>query len=177
MGPDIWHIVLDQHCDVRGSFVKVFAHSVVNDSPVKKLLEDEAILKEEFYSISKKNVLRGMHFQLPPHDHLKMVYCPVGTVLDVMLDLRSGENYGKVYSTILDQNTPSILVIPRGIAHGFLSLQDESLMVYKTSTEYSQQHDCGIKWDTFNFKWPCDEPIISDRDNNHPEFHQFKTPF
>ncbi|CAN5737944.1 dTDP-4-dehydrorhamnose 3,5-epimerase family protein [soil metagenome] len=157
--------------DARGSFVKTFAHSAL--SPAFREFE----MREEFYSTSAKDVIRGMHFQLPPHDHAKLVYCPVGAVLDVLLDLRAGPGYGALASTVLSAEVPSLLLIPRGVAHGFRSLEEGSLMVYKTSTEHERSHDVGIRWDSFGFDWGLATPILSARDAAHPSFASFTSPF
>jgi len=153
--------------DLRGSFVKTYARSIFES-------HGEAFdLREEFYSVSHKDVIRGMHFQLPPHDHVKLVYCPVGAVLDVLVDLRPGPGAGRVATTVLGADEPAILVIPKGVAHGFKALRDESLMVYKTSTEHAPSHDAGIRWDSFGFDWQCSSPVISDRDRTHPGLAEF----
>jgi dTDP-4-dehydrorhamnose 3,5-epimerase/CDP-3, 6-dideoxy-D-glycero-D-glycero-4-hexulose-5-epimerase len=134
-------------------------------------------IREEFYSISQKNVLRGMHFQLPPHAHDKLVYCTRGAVLDVLLDLRRGEGYGLVASAQLSGQNGQLIFIPKGIAHGFVALTDESLMLYKTSTEHVPESDCGIRWDSFGFGWDVDQPITSARDEKHATFSDFVSPF
>jgi dTDP-4-dehydrorhamnose 3,5-epimerase/CDP-3, 6-dideoxy-D-glycero-D-glycero-4-hexulose-5-epimerase len=169
--PGVSVIELKRFDDLRGSFVKTFSGSVFEAAGV------EIDMREEFYSVSAKNVLRGMHFQVPPEDHMKVVYCPVGAVLDVLLDLRAGATYGQAVGVSLDAREPKLLVIPRGIAHGFLSLTDNSVMVYKTSTEHSPVHDMGVRWDTFGFEWPVENPVLSARDAGHPTFTDFVSPF
>jgi dTDP-4-dehydrorhamnose 3,5-epimerase/CDP-3, 6-dideoxy-D-glycero-D-glycero-4-hexulose-5-epimerase len=170
--PGAWHIRLRRFEDARGTFVKTFARSAFEAAaPGFELME-------EFYSVSAKGVIRGMHFQLPPHDQVKLVYCPVGAVLDVLLDLRAGPGHGRVASAVLSEQEPSLIVVPKGIAHGFCSLEDGSLMVYKTSTEHAPSHDAGIHWNSFGFDWgSIDPPIVSERDRSHPSFDQFATPF
>lgn len=157
--------------DLRGSFVKTY-HEVLC-----KALGVNLEIREEFYSVSRKNVIRGMHFQLPPHGHDKMVYCTRGAVMDVLLDLRKGPGYGKVASAELSGENACIIFIPTGIAHGFAGLTDEALMLYKTSTVHAPQADCGIRWDSFGFDWGVDEPIISTRDRQHSVFTDFVSPF
>jgi dTDP-4-dehydrorhamnose 3,5-epimerase/CDP-3, 6-dideoxy-D-glycero-D-glycero-4-hexulose-5-epimerase len=157
--------------DNRGTFTKTFARS---------LFEAHGVFfdfHEEFYSFSKKDVVRGMHFQLPPHDHAKLIYCPLGAVLDVLVDLRCGPGYGRVASQILSSDEPTLLVIPTGIAHGFKALCDNSLMIYKTSDEHMTSHDAGIRWDSFDFDWGVEHPNISARDAVHPALSDFVTPF
>lgn len=175
--PGTWLVKLQRFVDMRGSFVKTFSLRAI-DAALADLPGLESFdFREEFYSTSKKNVIRGMHFQLPPHDHVKLVYCALGSVLDVLLDLRQGVGYGKVASVTLDANEPAMLFIPRGVAHGFRSLSDDSLMIYKTSTEHAPSHDAGIRWDSFGFDWSCSPPTLSVRDAAHPALADFSTPF
>lgn len=164
-------ITLTTFSDLRGSFVKTFSSSVYAQAGL------DFTYHEEFYSLSKRDVIRGMHFQLPPYDHVKSVFCPIGSVLDVLLDLRPGPGYGKSAGVLLDQDAPKVLIIPTGIAHGFKSLQDNSVMVYKTSTEHMPSHDTGLRWDSFGFDWGDGEQIVSGRDLSHPPFANFTTPF
>jgi dTDP-4-dehydrorhamnose 3,5-epimerase len=172
--PNTYLIKLNRSNDERGSFVKTFNRSSLGGiSPEVGNFD----FQEEFYSISNENVLRGMHFQLPPHQHDKIVYCASGVVCDVLLDLRSGENYGKYFTFCLNSEIPEILFIPEGVAHGFMSLSNNSLMVYKTSSEYSPEHDFGIHYNTFGYTWINQEPIVSTRDQKHIDFSKFKSPF
>ena len=169
--PGTWRVKLKSFADDRGIFVKTYVRSVFAAAGIA------FDFHEEFYSISRKDVVRGMHFQLPPHDHVKIVYCAVGVVEDVVLDLRKGVNYGAFRSVLLRADEPEMLIVPIGIAHGFKSLTDNSLMVYKTSAEHAPQHDCGIRWDSFGFDWGEGEPIISARDRAHPALADFSSPF
>lgn len=169
--PGAFLLRLKQFKDERGAFVKTYAASAF------KTLGLDFDLREEFYSLSNKDVVRGMHFQLPPHAHAKLVYCAAGAVADVLLDLRAGEGYGRAASVVLDAAEPLLLFIPEGIAHGFRALQDNSLMVYKTSTEHAPAQDAGIAWDSFGHDWRCDAPVLSARDRGHPSLAAFTTPF
>jgi len=175
--PGTWVVHLTRRDDARGSFVKTYAGATLDDLIPDKSGRPDFDLREEFYSISAKDVIRGMHFQLPPHDHVKLVYCAVGAVTDVLLDLRRGPGYGRVASVLLDAAAPSLVVIPKGIAHGFRSLVEGSLMVYKASTEHASTHDAGIRFDSFGFDWQCGHPTLSVRDTNHPAFVDFPSPF
>lgn len=167
-----WVVRLKRFADVRGTFVKTYARSVF-DAHAAGRFETA----EEFYSLSNRDVIRGMHFQRPPHDHAKLVYCASGAVDDVLLDLRRGPGYGRVVRIALDAETPTLVVIPSGIAHGFRSLADASLMVYKTSTEHVPSHDAGIRWNSFGFDWGCNAPVLSERDRAHPPLVSFASPF
>ena len=145
--PGVLRLRLRTHEDRRGSFVKTYVASAY------AALGIPLDVGEEFYSVSGKNVVRGMHFQLPPHHHMKIVYCPVGAARDVLLDLRAGPGYGRSVEILMSAKDPAVLVIPPGIAHGFLSLEEDTLMVYKTSTEYCPAADSGIHWDSFGHDW------------------------
>jgi dTDP-4-dehydrorhamnose 3,5-epimerase len=168
---NVWHIRLPRFQDKRGIFVKTFSRGFYQKHGVN------ADWHEEFYSVSDKDVVRGMHFQVPPKDHFKLIYCANGAVIDVLLDLRKGPGYGKVAHVKLESDQPAVIVMPPGIAHGFRSLADNTLMVYKTSTEYSVDHDAGIRWDSFGFDWGLYHPITSDRDAGHIPFLDFVSPF
>jgi len=157
--------------DHRGYFVKTYHEGLC------AALGVNLDIREEFYSISHKNVMRGMHFQLPPHAHDKLVYCTRGAVRDVLLDLRGGEGYGRVASAELTGANGQLIFIPKGIAHGFVALTDEALMLYKTSTVHAPESDSGIRWDSFGFDWGVNQPIISARDKQHSAFSDFASPF
>ncbi|ASN86356.1 dTDP-4-dehydrorhamnose 3,5-epimerase [Pectobacterium versatile] len=145
--------------DERGFFVKTYhAPTFIENS-----LENN--FTESFYSTSHKGVLRGMHFQLPPYDHTKLVYCASGEILDVVVDIRIGsKTFGNYFSTILSAEKANALYIGRGYAHGFLTLSESATMVYMTSTVHAPDYDAGIRWDSFGFDWGIDKPIISTRD-------------
>jgi dTDP-4-dehydrorhamnose 3,5-epimerase len=158
--------------DHRGVFVKTF-----HDTRFRELgMAFQP--REEFFSTSANHVLRGMHFQLPPAAHAKLVYCLHGRVLDVVLDLRrKSATYGRVFARELNAVSRELLFVPVGFAHGFLSLTDDSLMVYKTDAVHSPAHDTGIAWNSFGFDWPVAKPIISERDSKFPAWPAFQSPF
>ena len=134
--------------------------------------------KEVYCSVSKQNVIRGLHFQTPPYDHEKLVYCVSGRVLDVVLDLRtSSATYGHHYAVELSGDNASAIFVARGFAHGFLSLSENAIVVYHVTSEYSRDHDSGILWNSANISWPCHNPILSDRDSGFAPFNVFSSPF
>jgi len=158
--------------DQRGTFVKTF-----HDGLFKELGIPFAP-REEFYTVSAEKVLRGMHFQVPPAAHAKLVYCSAGRILDVVLDLRSNSpTCGQAASRELSSANREMFFIPVGFAHGFLSLEDDSLVVYKTDAVHSPEHDLGIAWNSFGFNWPVTNPILSERDRKFPAWPDFKSPF
>lgn len=158
--------------DARGSFVKTFHRDLFRGQGM------DFEPREEFFSTSAKNVVRGMHFQLPPAAHAKLVYCIAGRVLDVVLDLRKNSPvFGRSCARELNAATREMFFIPIGLAHGFLALEDDATMVYQTSTVHSPAHDAGIRWDSFGFDWPVDHPILSERDRRFPALREFNSPF
>ena len=158
--------------DDRGLF-----HKVYNCDEFKKLsINFEP--KEQFFSISSKNVLRGMHFQIKQYAQAKLVSCLSGKILDVIVDLRNNsESFKKVISVELDSKKPYALYIPVGFAHGFVSLQEKSIMQYLTSTVYNKDFDKGIHWNSIDFKWPKEKYILSKRDSSHPHIDNLKCEF
>lgn len=158
--------------DARGSFVKTFHRDAFHELG----LDFEP--REEFFSTSAKNVLRGMHFQLPPVALAKLVYCIVGRVLDVVLDLRKNSpTFGCCCARELSASNREMLFIPVGFAHGFLALEDNATMVYQTSTVHSPAHDAGVRWDSCGFDWPLPNPQLSERDKKFPALADFSSPF
>lgn len=158
--------------DERGTFVKTF------HSERFSVLGLPTEWREEYYSRSRKGVIRGMHFQTPPHDHEKLVYCMLGQVLDVILDLRlNSATYGRHIAVELDAARGQGLMIPKGMAHGFLSLTEDALMAYKVTSVYAPENDAGIRWDSFGCDWGIDHPILSTRDCAHPKYLDFDSPF
>ncbi len=160
--------------DSRGNFVKPFHEDQLAAHGI------QMTVREEFFSTSAAMVLRGMHFQTPPHAHQKIVYCITGRVLDVLLDLRkNAPTFGQAVGFELSAANRHIVHIPVGFAHGFLSLEDNSCLVYKTDAVHAPANDAGILWNSFGFDWPLHgmTPTISARDLAHPHFVDFASPF
>lgn len=158
--------------DARGRFVKVFHEHAFAAHGL------ETNFAEEYYSVSHKNVIRGMHFQSPPMDHVKMVYCVQGEVLDVVLDLRlDSPTYGQYDLFELSAAKANSIYIPKGMAHGFCVLSEQAIMVYKVGMVYSPQHDAGVLWDSAGILWPIQKPILSVRDMSFTKFDDFLSPF
>ncbi|MBN1548310.1 MAG: dTDP-4-dehydrorhamnose 3,5-epimerase [Syntrophaceae bacterium] len=158
--------------DKRGTFVKTFHQDVFGKYG---LTTDFA---EEYYSCSKSGVLRGFHFQLPPHDHVKFVYCVSGTIMDAIIDLRKGSpTYGQHAVFELSGEKANALCLGKGIAHAFYVMSDFAIVMYKVTTVYAPEHDAGILWNSADVPWPDDIPVLSDRDKNFLPLDQFKSPF
>jgi len=158
--------------DSRGDFTKIFHQPLWKDHG---LVTD---FKEEYCTRSSRGVIRGLHFQLPPMQHAKVVYCIEGSILDVVLDLRAGSpTFQQHLSFELSPDSDCLLYIPEGLAHGFCALSDQVTMYYKVSTVYSPQHDAGILWSSIGFSWPVESPILSARDGGFPSLDDFSIPF
>lgn len=158
--------------DARGSFVKTYHQDAFREAGL------DFAPREEFFSTSAKNVLRGMHFQLPPAAHAKLVYCLAGGVLDVVLDLRKNSpTFGCFQVRELNAANREMFFIPVGFAHGFLALTENATMVYQTDTVHSPAHDAGVRWDSFGFDWPVKNPVLSERDKNFCALAEFPSPF
>lgn len=170
--PGCCEVVNDIRSDERGQFVKIYNKSEFKNAGI------DFEYKEEYFSVSKKGVFRGMHFQLPPYDLDKFVDCIYGKILDVVLDLRVGSPaYGQVVAYELDSETSSSIFIPTGCAHGFFTLSEMAIVNYRVSAEYSPSHDTGINWKSVEFEWPFEKPIISDKDDNLVSISEFDNPF
>lgn len=167
----IQHKVFD---DNRGLFIKTYSQSQFNELGI------DLEIKERYFSISHKNVIRGMHFQIPPHDHVKLVTVMQGAILDVVLDLRKdSKTFGQHFSIKLKADDGLTIYIPKGFAHGFLALEENSLVEYNQTSCYNQSSDEGIKYDSFGFDWEISDLIISSRDNHFKCLDDFllKNPF
>jgi dTDP-4-dehydrorhamnose 3,5-epimerase len=158
--------------DSRGRFVKPVVATRLNALGLR------SDFVEQYYSSSAAGVIRGMHFQLPPHQHCKLVYCVAGSVTDVVLDLRKGsDTYGRHLAVRLDADNAHAVYMPAGIAHGFIAMGEPALMIYNVTSEYAPEHDAGIRWNSFGFDWNNYDPIISRRDRDFPSWSNFDSPF
>ena len=130
---------------------------------------------ESFLTRSRSNVLRGMHYQTGIASHDKLVSCVKGRVLDVIVDVRpESSHFNKPYSIELSESSNTLVFIGKGYAHGFLSIDDDSWMMYFTSTVHCPDLDKGVLWSSINFEWPIERPVISKRDSNHVPISSLK---
>ncbi|MGH9213913.1 MAG: dTDP-4-dehydrorhamnose 3,5-epimerase family protein [Acidimicrobiales bacterium] len=163
---------LPRYTDDRGWLLKVFQRSALLDAG------SDAGVGEMFLSCSAKGTIRGLHFQVPPHDHAKTVVCVTGSVLDVVVDLRRGSpTEGRAARFQLDARSPAQLHVPAGVAHGFQALADDTVVAYVVSSEHAPDHDRGIHWDSAGIAWPLPPMHVSPRDQAHPPLDQFRSPF
>jgi dTDP-4-dehydrorhamnose 3,5-epimerase/CDP-3, 6-dideoxy-D-glycero-D-glycero-4-hexulose-5-epimerase len=164
---DLYVLEYDSFKDSRGEFIKTIHKDTFNENNL------EFQFLESFFSISKKNVFRGMHFQLPPNEHVKLVYVVKGAIVDVVLDLRcQSSTFGKYFSIELSEGNRKGVYIGKGFAHGFLSLENDTIVEYHTTTVQNKESEGGVKWDSFGFDLPLKEPIVSERDTSFLPFNQ-----
>lgn len=152
-------IVSPKFSDERGEFRELFK---------KKILKENAEFKFTCFSKSKKNVLRGLHLQ-KPNAQGKYITVIKGKILDVAVDLRrQSRTYKKSFKIILSSKNCKSVYIPKGFAHGFLSLEKENLVVYHLNSYRSLSNEIGIKWndEVLNVKWGINKPILSKKDKN-----------
>ncbi|WP_323787445.1 dTDP-4-dehydrorhamnose 3,5-epimerase [Psychroserpens sp.] len=156
--------------DERGYFFESF-----NKARFQKLTGINVEFVQDNQSKSSKGVLRGLHFQAGPYEQAKIVTVINGSVLDVCVDLRpNSKSFGKHFSMILDGIDKKQLFIPRGFAHGFLVLEDETVFSYKCDNYYNQDSERGIIYNdkTLNIDWlnKTEDLILSDKDSKLPTF-------
>lgn len=126
-------------------------------------------------SLSKyKGTLRGIHYQLPPKSETKIVRCIKGSFWDVIVDLRKdSETFGKWFGEKLSAENRKIMYVPKGFGHAFITLQNNTEILYLVTESYAPDFECTIRWNDPNFtiKWPIKPLIISDKDKNAPDFN------
>jgi dTDP-4-dehydrorhamnose 3,5-epimerase len=157
--------------DSRGTLTKTFHVSQFRD------LGLPTDWPEEYVSTSMAGAVRGMHFQVPPAAHAKLVFCTFGQILDVVVDLRRGSPTFGEHRSFRLSGVDTGVYVPIGCAHGFLSEQDGTTVLYRGTTVHSPEHEGGIAWNSFGFNWPVDSPVVSEKDQRQPALTDFETPF
>jgi len=161
--------------DERGFFLEFWNEKVFAENGIAaKFVQDN-------HSLSvKKGVLRGLHFQLPPNEQAKLVRVTRGKVYDVIVDLRkNSETFGKWEGFELSAENFQMLFIPRGFAHAYCTLEDNTEFIYKVDNFYAPESDSGIIWNDpdLAINWPTKDPILSEKDSKLQELKNFKNPF
>lgn len=164
---DVKLIVPDVFGDSRGYFMETYNHKVFHEAGIT------TTFCQDNESCSCKGVLRGLHYQESPYSQGKLVRVVRGSVWDVAVDIRiSSPTFGKYVAETLSADNKHQLYIPRGFAHGFLVLEDETTFCYKCDNYYEPQSDRGIRFDDLmiNIRWPDIGvvPILSEKDRKHP---------
>ncbi|MDR0363951.1 MAG: dTDP-4-dehydrorhamnose 3,5-epimerase [Bacteroidales bacterium] len=167
-------ITSDVFKDDRGVFMETFNSQILKDYGIPELM------LQDNQSISKKRVLRGLHFQAPPHAQGKLVRVISGSVLDVAVDLRKkSPTYGKWYSVLLSGENNRMFWIPEGFAHGFLALENDAIFAYKCTKLYNQESERSLNWadPDLAINWGVADPVLSEKDKIAPFFKDFISPF
>ncbi len=157
--------------DERGHFFEPFNE--------KQMLEHgiEGPFVQDNESLSHKGVLRGLHYQKPPYQQGKLVRVVNGAVIDVVVDIRpESKTFGRHFQVELSSDNHLMLWIPPGFAHGFLTLKDDTIFLYKVSAYYNPQSESGIIYNDpqLNIDWKISNPVVSEKDKILPSFGEYK---
>ncbi len=161
--------------DDRGYFMETYNHRFFHENGI-----DIDFVQDNHARSKHKGVIRGLHFQLPPKTQTKLVRVTRGAVYDVVVDLRKGSpTFGKNYGIELSEDNKRQFLVPKGFAHGYVTLTDDVEFLYKVDEYYSKEHDCGIIWNDpdFNINWNIKDPVLSEKDTTHQRFADFNSPF
>jgi len=167
----VFEIQLETHKDSRGFYMRVYDAAIFKKYGIhKKWVQENHLLSVE------KNVIRGMHFQLPPHSETKLVRVISGKIYDVFIDLRKGSStFGQWDSINLSAENKKMICIPQGFAHGFCTLSKNCEVIYKVDNYYSPNYEGNIKWNDpdLGIDWPSNTPILSEKDSRAKSFKEF----
>ena len=163
------------YSDNRGGFTESF-----NEASFRLHTGQNITFVQDNLSVSVKNVVRGLHYQLPPKGQAKLVMVHRGAAWDVAVDLRVSEpTFGKWFSVELREGDNKQLFIPEGFAHGFIALEENTLFAYKCSNYYSPEHERCILWNdpALCISWPTENPIMSAKDCSGISFKDYGSDF
>jgi dTDP-4-dehydrorhamnose 3,5-epimerase len=160
--------------DHRGYFYESYNATAFKEAGI------DAVFVQDNQSLSQKGILRGLHFQAPPHAQGKLVRVIKGAVLDVVVDIRKASpTYGRHYSIELTEDNFKMFWIPEGFAHGFLTLENNTLFSYKCTDVYNKASEGGLLWNDpeLNIDWGISNPVLSEKDTQNPTLKDFSSPF
>lgn len=160
--------------DERGHFFESFRKDTLKAYGV------ETDFVQDNQSLSSKGILRGLHFQKDPHAQGKLVRVLQGSVVDVAVDIRPNSlTYGQHFSIELNESNKTMFYIPPGFAHGFLTLEDNTIFAYKCTNYYHKESEGCVLWNSpsLEINWGIDSPILSEKDKIATDFADFKSPF
>lgn len=162
-------IELEKRGDERGFFARFFC----KDEFAKNDINNGILQINNSFS-RDKGTLRGMHYQLAPNSEDKIVRCIKGSLYDAIIDIREGsKTFGQWFGAELSAENRKTLFVPKGFAHGFITLEDNTEAFYLVTAKYSFERERGIRYNDprFNIEWPIEPLIISDKDKKHPDFN------
>jgi dTDP-4-dehydrorhamnose 3,5-epimerase len=158
-----------KHEDSRGYFSRCFCEKSIQNSGIDATIKQTSLSYNE-----RKHTLRGMHFQLAPYEEAKFVSCISGSIFDVIIDLRKhSDTYLKWHGEVLSESNNKTLFVPKGFAHGFITLVDQVKVLYHIDNYYHPEASAGYRWDdpAFNIDWPNRENlIISEKDKSYSNY-------
>jgi dTDP-4-dehydrorhamnose 3,5-epimerase len=164
----VFTIDLEKRGDERGFFARVFCEKeFAEHGLVTHFVQVNNSLSAE------KGTLRGMHYQLAPHAEVKLVRCIRGSLYDVVLDLRpDSPTFGQSFGAELSAENRRMMYVPKGFAHGFITLQDDTEAFYFVDAFYAPQHERGVRYNDpkFSIHWPIEPTVVSEKDQNHRDF-------
>jgi len=161
-----WLIDIEPFCDTRGFFSRVYCEDEFTERGLKTHYPQCSVSFNRL-----RGTLRGLHYQIAPHEETKQVRCTRGAIFDVIVDIRpASSTYGQWFGVTLTEDNHRTLYIPAGFAHGFQTLVDDTEVYYQISTRYAPDAARGIVWDDpiLGIDWPVENPIINDRDRSYP---------
>jgi dTDP-4-dehydrorhamnose 3,5-epimerase len=175
--PEVLEILPARHGDHRGFFSEVWNAPALAERGVTI-----PFVQDNHSFSAARGVLRGLHYQEPPFAQAKLVRVIRGAIYDVAVDIRHGSpTFGRWVGLTVSAEAWNQILVPEGFAHGFVTLEPETEVLYKVSAPYSAAHDRGIRWDdpAVGIAWPLDgiEPILSDKDRNAPLLSEAKPAF
>jgi dTDP-4-dehydrorhamnose 3,5-epimerase len=154
--------------DARGSFQRLQCNDAFAAAGLPA-----AFVQTNLSTNTQPNILRGMHYQKFPHQEDKLVRCVHGAILDVVIDIRrSSPTFGRHFAIELSAENARALLVPKGFAHGYLTLTADAAVLYHVTTPYTPGAEGGIRWNDprFAIDWPVDAPLLSDKDAAWPDF-------
>ena len=160
--------------DSRGYFFESFNQRLLEEAGIKETFV------QDNQSLSQKGVLRGLHLQKPPHAQGKLVRVIKGAVLDVVVDIRKNSaTYGRYFSVVLNEQNKTMFWIPTGFAHGFLTLEDNTIFHYKCTNYYNKESETSVIWNDkdINIDWNITQPLLSEKDLIGVPLKDFVSPF
>jgi dTDP-4-dehydrorhamnose 3,5-epimerase len=170
-----FEITLNRIGDARGYFMETFSHRIFAENGI-----EAGWLQENQSLSSRRGIVRGLHFQVPPMAQAKLVRAVEGEILDVFVDVRKeSATFGQWDSVHLSAENCKAVFIPHGFAHGFATLSDNVIVQYKVDNYYSPEHDSGLYWNDseIGINWKIIEPLLSEKDGKLPFLKDFVSPF
>lgn len=167
---DCFIIEIEKKIDDRGFFARIWDKEIF-----KKYKINEDFIQSSISVNKKKFTLRGIHYQKKPYEESKIVRCTKGSIFDVVVDLRpDSKTYKKWISVELSSENYRMIYIPKGIAHGFQTLENNTEVLYQISEKHKPSFSSGIRWNDpqFQIKWPNNHPTLSEKDKRYPDFKE-----